>query len=78
MPKFHMYTSAGRLFAKSAVLISRPRGFRALKVLRSAEFGPTCMGELIVMGGVTVPVALTAGETTVGALGGFAPNTVAD
>jgi hypothetical protein len=36
------------------------------------------MGELIVIGGVTVPVALIAGEMTVGAFGGFAPNTVAD
>jgi hypothetical protein len=32
----------------------------------------------MVMGGVTVPVALIAGETTVGALGGLAPKTVAD
>jgi hypothetical protein len=44
--------------------------------LRSGDIGPTAIGVFKLMGGATVLVALTDGDITVGAFGGFAPNTV--
>src|SRR5215467_7073852 len=76
MPRFHWYTSAGLLFLKSAVRTSSPSGFCGVKLLRSALVGPIWIGVPMVIGGATVVVALIDGVITVGALGGFDPNSV--